>query len=212
MAFAESLDSDVRLRLIVGIWSSLPASHSAAPSAKVLAELRPLLESYDAGHIDKFPWATVKQMMSEGIKASPSKVYSAPRRFDLATIFVVTIAYSLLFGAMKALSFPPAASALVAGFISLIGAGQAFLFRGEQPRTASLVVDAIIYTAAMLLVWIITGPRLYSTSMMLIMLGYTIVGGALLGYLAGRSSWWRVSCFRQATESVFAKAKHKLAG
>jgi hypothetical protein len=115
----------------------------------------------------------------------PAKVYSAPRRFDLATIFVVTLAYSLLLGAMSAMTFPPVASLFVAGFVSLVGIGQAVLFGGARPRTSSVLVGIVLYVCAMLGVWILGGQRMYPTELMLIMASYSLVGGAILGYLAG---------------------------
>jgi hypothetical protein len=182
---AEQLEPDDRLRVMTGIWASLPSWHSASPKPNELAELRKHLEDYDAGQVNHFPWAPVRILMADS-KPSPAwRVYSAPRRFDLTTIFIVTLAYSLLFGAMSALSFPAGTSAAIGGFILLVGAGQALLFGGTRPRTASLLVGTLIYSAAMLVVWIINGQRIMSASTLLIMSTYAIVGGAILGYLAG---------------------------
>jgi hypothetical protein len=185
MKAAESLDANERLRLMAGIWASLPPSHIAAPTPEELADLKAQLDEYDDGHARHFPWAVVKQLMAGSARQPPAKIYSAPRRFDLATIFVVTLAFALLLGFMKAFSFPPATSMAIAGFILLVGIGQALLFGGKQPRTASLIVGAATYAIAMLAAWMISGPRLYDEGTILIMMTYTIVGGAILGYLAG---------------------------
>lgn len=161
---AEQLDPDDQLRLIATLWASLRRSQGAA-----------LDESNAPASLDRLA----------GVPDAPKKVYSAPRRFDLATIFVVTFAYSLLFGAMKALSFPTMVSVSIAGFISIVGIGQALLFGGRQPRTASLVVGALVYAVSMAAAWLISGPRIYSAGMILLASSYSIVGGAILGYLAG---------------------------
>jgi hypothetical protein len=70
----------------------------------------------------------------------PSRVFSAPRRYDLATLFVVTGAYALLFGIMRWADWEPTVFVLVAGFITCVGAAQALLFGGKSPRAASLCV------------------------------------------------------------------------
>jgi hypothetical protein len=183
-ATAESLNPEDRLRLIAGIWASLPVWHTAAPSVSERSELQQCIDDYDADRVDAFPWIRMQQLLAGRVKPQ-TKIYSAPRRFDLATIFVVTFAYSLLFGLMKAMQMPSEASLVIAIFISCVAAGQAFLFGGQRPRTASIVVGALIYIVSMAFVWFTSGPRMYPTGLLLIMLCYTIIGGAILGYLAG---------------------------
>ncbi|MEZ6069288.1 MAG: hypothetical protein R3C10_03240 [Pirellulales bacterium] len=48
------------------------------------------------------------------------KLYSAPRRFDLATIFTVTLAYAILFALMSLLAAPPVVSISIAGFVAMV--------------------------------------------------------------------------------------------
>jgi len=183
-ATAESLNPEDRLRLIAGIWASLPAWHTAAPNLHERSELQQCIDEYDADLVDAFPWVRVQQLLA-GRAKPPSKIYSAPRRFDLATIFVVTFAYSLLFGLMKAMQMPGEASLIIAIFISCVAAGQAFLFGGQRPRTASIIVGALIYVVSMAFFWFASGPRMYPTGLLVIMICYTIIGGAILGYIAG---------------------------
>jgi hypothetical protein len=182
---ASTLSPDDRLRIIGGVWASLPPWHAAAPTEAQLVELQRELENYDTAGAGRFGWPVVRKLIAAGCPKETPKIYSAPRRFDLSTIFVVTLAYSLLFGVMSAASFPPGVSVAMAGFITFVGLGQAFLFGGNQPRTASLVVGALILTLSMLAVWLITGPRMYPTAAILAVLCYLVVGGAILGYLAG---------------------------
>ncbi len=170
-ARAESLRPADRLRLIQRLQESVPGEN-AAPDDSATAPIPPeLLEQY----------------LKESLHArhsTYSKVYSAPRRFDLATIFVVTAAYSLLLGAMSPLR-SPTASILVAGFITLVGISQAVLFKGRQPRMASVLVGVTLYSITMLGYWLLSGPRLMPNAVLLIAGTYTIVAGAILGYLAG---------------------------
>jgi hypothetical protein len=160
---AKQLDPDDRLRLILSVWSTLPPDHLETLDNTVLADFR--------------------QRILQDRK--PTKVYSAPRRFDLATLFVVTLAFSLLFGAMKAFSFPAEVSASIAGFIAVIGAGQALLFGGQRPRTASLVTGSLVYTIIMLAAWLYSGPRMTPWVGIVFGATYGIIGGGILGYLSG---------------------------
>jgi putative addiction module component (TIGR02574 family) len=185
LAQAKSLDPEDRLRLIAAVWGSLPAWHPAAPTPGKQTELQSCLDDYDDKRTTRFPWEVVQGLMAGESRTTPAKIYSVPRRFDLATIFVVTLAYSLLLGTMKAIGFPPIASAIIAGFISIVGAAQAFLFGGKQPRTASIVAGALTYALAIAAAWIASGPRIYGTSELLVSASFTIAGGGFLGYLAG---------------------------
>ena len=185
VAIAETLAPNDCLRLIAAIWGSLPPSHPSAASSKQLAELQRCLADYDAARTTEFPWATITQLMAGGPPEKLKTIYSVPRRFDLSTIFVVTLAYSLLFGAMSAMSFPPAASISIGGFITLIAASQALLFRGKRPRTASLIVGSLIFVGAALAMWIAGGQRIYPPAAFVITSGYTVATGMMLGYLSG---------------------------
>jgi hypothetical protein len=184
LSIVEKLDPGDRLRLISLIWDSLPPGHYAAPKASERAELRQLLDD-DAGRTGHFPWSVVQTLIAGTKTSTVPKVYAVPRRFDLATIFVVTLAYSLLFGLMKGISVPTVASVVIAAFISIVGVGQAFLFGGKQPRTASLIAGVLVYLSFMIAAWLMNGPRMYPVSFMLIVVSYSIIGGAILGYLAG---------------------------
>jgi hypothetical protein len=170
---------------MAAVWCSLPAAHPAAPSPVKQRELQNYLDDYADGRIDTLPWQVVQGLMAGESYIRSAKIYSVPRRFDLATIFVVTLAYSLLFGAMNAISFPPIASAMVAGFILIVGAAQAVLFGGKKPRMASIIAGAVIYSVVMVGAWIASGPRLYSAWQLLAPASFVVAGGGMLGYLSG---------------------------
>jgi hypothetical protein len=181
---AQTLDPDDRLRLIARLWGSLPPGHWAAPNSNEWVDVWRRLSVKDAKEIDNVPWEILRRVI-ENRERAPTKLYSVPRRFDMATIFVVTFAFSLLFAAMSGLRFPPAASLVIGGFIALVGVGQALLFGGKRPRTASLVVGASIYFLGMLTFWLSEGQRMYPTPAILVMGSYSVIGGAILGYLSG---------------------------
>jgi putative addiction module component (TIGR02574 family) len=185
LGIAETLTPNDRLRLVAAIWNSLPPSNFSAPSAVQLVELQTCLANYDAGRTTEFPWATVTQLMAGRPSEKQEVIYSVPRRFDLSTIFVVTLAYSLLFGLMSMASFPPVASMSIGGFITLVAVSQAVLFQGKRPRTASLIVGSLIFGCAILAFWFVNGQRSYPAAVFVITGGYTVATGMILGYLSG---------------------------
>jgi hypothetical protein len=116
------------------------------------------------------------------------RLYSAPRRFDLATIFVVTTAYALLMGGMRALGANPTFVANATGLVTLVGIGQAVLFGGRRPRAASIVVG--IAACTVMLIVSLVGTLHYSSPMnelsflpILVLIG--VVEGGVFGYIAG---------------------------
>jgi hypothetical protein len=135
--------------------------------------------------MDPVPWPIVERLLIGSPRSHESKVYAAPRRFDLATIFIVTVAYSLLFSAMSLLQFPPVISLAIAGFVTSVGLGQAVLFGGAQPRTASLIMGSVIFSIGMLAYWVFGGSRYFPPSVILIFGSFIVIGGAILGYLSG---------------------------
>ncbi len=148
--------------------------------------------------------------------AQTSELYSAPRRFDLATIFVVTAAYSLLFGAMSAFNdyFGPAEKVAVGILVTAVAITQAFYQNTANPRGVSLVTGAVVQTILVFfarLTWrsFLPGP------MPVALIIYGVLGGLLTGYLAGalvagvflvadlvRNKWEQRSASRASDTSI----------
>lgn len=181
---AESLDPDDRLRLIARVWASLPEEYWAAPSARDRADVRAMLVRDDTDRMTTLPRKIAQQVA--GVPPAPfaAKIYSAPRRFDLATIFVVTFAYSMLFAVMSGFTFPPTVSVIVGLFITLVGAGQALLFGGRKPRAASIITGAIACIPLTLTTIMLT-RRGFRGDEMLVAIPLSGIFGAGLGYIAG---------------------------
>ncbi|MCU0721479.1 MAG: hypothetical protein MUC83_17345 [Pirellula sp.] len=123
-------------------------------------------------------------------------VYSAPRRFDIATIMVVTVAYAFLFMLIAGIASIGATanrdstvslwvSAIIGLFLAYIAVAQILLFRGEAPRLASMVAG-IPAIAVWLLFYAVryTDPvsAPYDLAMGLVCSCFL---GAPTGYLAG---------------------------
>lgn len=113
-----------------------------------------------------------------------SKIYSVPRRFDLATIFVVTAAYSLLLGTISGFGGHPLISLGVGGFITMVGLGQALLFGGQKPRLASVLVGTVCYFLPIIIMTFVAGPSM-PRGILPWMLLQGVVFAPVFGYFAG---------------------------
>jgi hypothetical protein len=103
----------------------------------------------------------------------------------LPTIFAVTTAYAMLFAALSALRWPPAASACAAGFVTLIGISQMLLFGGQRPRAASVIAGTTLLMLGTIGAWVANGARQYPDPALLMGGLCTALSGAVLGYLSG---------------------------
>jgi hypothetical protein len=178
---AAQLDPDDRLRLIARLWASLPVEHWAAPSIVDRRDVQSMIVTDDMYRMATLPRRIAWQVLGS---APPEKIYSAPRRFDLATIFVVTFAYSLLFAVLSGLGAPPALSVIFGVFITVVGIGQAVLYGGNNARVASVISGAIIGVpiALGLTIW---ASRTSPGALLILMTPLGAALGALCGYLAG---------------------------
>ena len=178
---AAQLDPDDRLRLIARLWASMPADHWAAPVGAERREVQSMIVNDDTYCMATLPRRIAWQVMGQ---APAEKIYSAPRRFDLATIFVVTFAYSLFFASLSGMGTPPALSVIFGVFISIVGLGQALLYGGNNGRIASIVTGA---AAAIPITWAIIiweSPR-NMVALLILLAPVGAMVGALCGYLAG---------------------------
>jgi hypothetical protein len=104
------------------------------------------------------------------------KLYSAPRRYDLATLFAVLVGSAVLFAVLQRLGFSAAAFAWTAGLFAVVGLAQALLFGGQSPRAASAAAGGA-YCA---LSWLIRYPSEIGAEFV-----FAVGIGASYGYLVG---------------------------
>ncbi len=105
--------------------------------------------------------------------------YGAQRVFDLFTLMAITLAFGLLFGAMKALNAIPEVFFGVTTFVTFVGIGQMLLFGGKSPRLASVVGGpiALSLTIVLLAGWYGQGAIWGAVC--------ALIPGIPAGYLAG---------------------------
>jgi hypothetical protein len=181
---AETLDENDRMRLIARLWASLPDEYWASPDWRQRASI-----SRMATGKSPQPLTSVLHWISAKVLSAPpgqpaEKIYSAPRRFDLATIFVVTFAYSLLFGVMNYAEFWPSVSLVVGAFITIVGVGQALLYGGKNARVASVITGAVL-GGLLSIAGAIAPPRGFSGIVLLFLSPVNLILGACFGYMAG---------------------------
>lgn len=188
-AAATTLSPNERVSLIARLWKSLPKEDWPRPTPEELIEADCLLAKENIARNEHVPWPLVERILADSVRSSRPKVYSAPRRFDLSTIMVVTAAYALMFSVINALfsSFGGAAgiSIMVGVFVTLVGVGQAFMFGGRRPRTASILVGTILTCLIMFGSMALFARGGGASFMLPWVLVYGVMTGAIYGYLAG---------------------------
>ena len=114
------------------------------------------------------------------------RLHSVPRRFDLATMMVVTLAYALLFAAFRLIRLPPIAMGVVAGFITCVGIGQALLFGGKKPRISSVLVGAVCTVGIYVYTALTIDASLLEFHVEILKIWIMVaIAGSVAGYVAG---------------------------
>ncbi len=123
--------------------------------------------------------------MTAGQQPEHRKLYSAPRRYDLATVFVATTAFALLYASLDALEAAPIVVFVFSTLLALVAFAQAFLFRGKRARLASFVTGMVfssIVAAVLVLNEKDSEPEYVVPAML-----FSVFPGLFGGYIAGVS-------------------------
>ena len=124
--------------------------------------------------------------MVDGVNNSVARLHSVPRRFDLATVLVIVLAYAILFGVLRLMRLRPIAIGELAGFVTCVGIGQALFFRGRKPRVSSVIVGTVCLPAIYLFEALTGDASLFEFHYFVVLIWLSIaVAGAISGYLAG---------------------------
>jgi hypothetical protein len=129
-------------------------------------------------------------MTNTATSTDSAGLFSAPRKFDLSTMLVVTTAYAAVFALLRAISFPAMDVFIVSAFFTSVALGQAILFGAKHPRWASALVGSafgVILLIASPLIYQhgrppdeIPPPPLILTNVIL-----CVIFGAFYGYVGG---------------------------
>ena len=116
-------------------------------------------------------------------------IASAPRRFGMGTVMIVTVAVSLLFASANWLDLPPAISLFAGSFLAIIGGLQ--ILMNQVPRAASVAAGAVICPLSVWITWTVTGtnPRfaffVSTPADTAFAMAHMLVVGAVVGYIGG---------------------------
>jgi hypothetical protein len=151
---------------------SCPFAASAVPDRRAIAmDAEP-----ETSITDPEPPSVNQQQLA---RPKTPREFSVPRRYDLATLMAVTMAYACLFGALRAWGAPPEFVIWVAGFLTTVGAAQAILFRGRSPRGASVLAGMVYMVATFVVLMVIEGFTEFC------FLLAAVLYGTMLGYFGG---------------------------
>src|SRR4051794_5749831 len=185
---AQLLEPNDRERVVSRLWQSRPAKHRAESVWFGIENLQSPADESTGPAVQKPPEPVGFDLHRLLFNPSnTSQLYSAPRRFDLATIFVVTAAYSILFGAISALSYKdmgPPVQVAIGILVTFVGIAQAYFKDTANPRGVSIVAGAVALSIILIVIQFTT-PRIFGESIVLVVFFGGLLGGALCGYLAG---------------------------
>ncbi len=120
----------------------------------------------------------------------PRQQTGVPRRFGVGVMLVITTMYAVLFALMSSLRFPPSIFVATTFFFTGIGLAQAVLFKGRNPRVASILAGVVLSPLAIIAGGIVQANVgrgvIEEVDAILVVFLYFLSGiGALPGYLAG---------------------------
>ncbi len=136
----------------------------------------------------------VTSPLDQAAESEHQKLYSAPRRFDLATMLVVTTAFALLFTGMTILDFNFWVFLYFASLIVVVGICQSAFVPRYSPRSVSLIAGIAYHVMVMMGIFVFSlyfaskfsGQRGSVRPGMLIFLMFvSTIFSPALGYLSG---------------------------
>lgn len=183
---ALELNADDRLRLVVQLWKSLPVEHRSALLTLQMEDAarranQPLPQSKAV--LRKPSGPTLMDKLFD--PSHTSDLYTAPRRFDLATIFVVTAAYSLVLGGLTAMGWPPVFKVIVSLFAAAIAVAQALFKTRANPRSVSIVTGVAVGTLFTWIGYAAGAHRVLPIPLPVATILLGLVVGSISGYLIG---------------------------
>jgi hypothetical protein len=186
VAMGESLAPPDRMRLIARLWATLtPSERAMLVSIQFDGFGGPVGGSLPA---KQNPVVTaIWRFLFD--PTNTTGLYSAPRRFDLATAFVVTSAFSILFAALSladrllVLEFQPELTVIAGGLVTVVAIAQAWYFGIANPRGVSVIAGAIAYTS--LSCFLVPFAFRSIPGFFFVVVVNGIFFGAILGYIAG---------------------------
>jgi hypothetical protein len=184
---AQSLLPFDRMRLIAKLWSTLTPRQRATLVSIQFDGFGGPVDGLSLSRLKQDPVVQAIRRFFVDTTDTPN-LCSAPRRFDLATIFVVISAYSILFAALSladrlfSFEFQPELTIIAGGLVTAVAIAQAWYSGIANPRGVSVIAGAISYTA---LCFIFAPFRFTIPGLFVVIVVNGMLLGAILGYIAG---------------------------
>ncbi|MCD4728681.1 MAG: hypothetical protein K8R46_13530 [Pirellulales bacterium] len=119
----------------------------------------------------------------------PQPQVGVPRRFDIGAMVVLASVLAVLFSILIILNVPTSSYVYIAIFIAGVATCQSLLFKGKDPRAASIIAGSVIFYLIMVYYCLTHdfGPRDFTKQMTFSVSGFflDLVIGGFLGYLVG---------------------------
>jgi hypothetical protein len=178
---AAALDPDEQMQLVVRLWNTLPADQRATLIALQPENLQGSQADFHGVSSEPRPPGLLDKLFNFG---QGSDLYCAPRRFDLATIFVVTAAYSILLGGLTTADAPAGVKVVICVLVTFIAGAQALFISTANPRGVSIMTGAVGWTLISWYAWL-SWPKVFPNSFFFVTFIMGVGGGAIMGYLLG---------------------------
>lgn len=117
----------------------------------------------------------------------PQPQVGVPRRFDIGTMMILATVFAVLFGILIMLNVPTSSFVYIAIFIAGVAISQMLLFKGKDPRAASIIAGSVIFYLLMVFVCLTTDSREFPRELISSFSGILplLVIGGFLGYIVG---------------------------
>ncbi len=124
------------------------------------------------------------------IKRKSPRQAGVPHRFGVGTLLLITALFAVLFSLMSSLGASAGAIAYLGIFFAIVGVGQSLLFKGTNPRAASMLIGACLLPWLGVVVMILDtwqSCRIHSDDTLAfgLLIAFGTVFGCWCGYLIG---------------------------
>ena len=187
---AMNLKTEVPLVLLCPAWKRWGAARTVKPGTTILHspadDVIPFADSEELVRNSGLPESALivvghehRLADSESLRAMLEAVDRVPARvqFGIGVLLVIMTMYAVLFGVLQAFRASPLDFVVITLFLTTVALGQKFLFKGRQPRKASIIVGACFFVGLYIVLKVVFGLSARNP--------YGPLDGAFLGAIAG---------------------------
>jgi hypothetical protein len=125
----------------------------------------------------------------------PSPQVGMPRRFGIGTMMILTAMYAVLFSLLTTLGAPHVVFAAIAIYVTGVGLCQVLLYKGKNPRRASIVGGMILMFVMTFAIMVAENWSSRHWSDWIVVLPLSAASAGAMGSLLGAPLGYVVGCF-----------------